>query len=138
MDLAEMEAAMKLKRHGLAIGMERIDGDFFMTLKVIGKLTHADYEQIMPVIDAALSGITQPKVRVFFDADEFDGWELRAAWDDLRLGLKHGNRFSRVAVYGHGRWREYMSRIGNWFIPGEVRFFEYAGEAFDWLREKTD
>lgn len=125
----------KFERHGLSIGLERIEDDCFMSLKVVGKLTHADYARITPMIDSALAGVTEPRVRVFFDATEFDGWELRAAWDDFRLGLKHGNQFSRIAVVGHGRWQELMSRIGGWFISGDMRFFEDSDAALAWLRE---
>jgi len=28
---------------------------------------------------------------------ELQGWELRAAWDDFKIGLKHGGDFEKVA-----------------------------------------
>ena len=42
------------------------------------------------MIDSALEGIKSPKINVFVDGSELEGWELRAACDDLKLGLKHG------------------------------------------------
>ena len=48
---------MTIIRHGLSIGIERVDNDFFLSLKVTGKLTHEDYEKITPMMDAALDGI---------------------------------------------------------------------------------
>lgn len=124
---------MKIKRHGLSIGIERNDDKFFLSMRAYGKLTHADYARIIPVIESALKGVDSPKVDVFLDASEMEGWELRAAWDDLKLGLKHGSDFKRFAIYGHKRWQEVMARIGSWFVAGEVRFFEEAGEALGWL-----
>ncbi|NOR42409.1 MAG: STAS/SEC14 domain-containing protein, partial [Gammaproteobacteria bacterium] len=33
---------MAIIRHGLAIGIERVGSDFFLSLKATGKLTHED------------------------------------------------------------------------------------------------
>jgi len=33
---------MSAIKHGLSIGIERVGEDFFLSLKAIGKLTHAD------------------------------------------------------------------------------------------------
>ena len=41
---------MSLKKHGISIGIERVDEDIFLSLKVVGKLTHQDYETITPMI----------------------------------------------------------------------------------------
>ncbi|MCP3848983.1 MAG: STAS/SEC14 domain-containing protein, partial [Gammaproteobacteria bacterium] len=45
---------MSNSRHGLSIGIERVDSQFFMTMKAVGKLTHDDYKIITPMIDSAL------------------------------------------------------------------------------------
>jgi hypothetical protein len=39
---------MSISRHGLSIGIERVESEFFISLKAIGKLTHADYKTIPP------------------------------------------------------------------------------------------
>ncbi len=126
---------MNTIRHGLSIGIERVNDDFFLSLKAIGKLTHEDYEKINPMIDSALEGVTDPKVKVFIDGSELEGWELRAAWDDFKLGLKHGNEFDRIAIFGNKKWQEYAAKIGTWFVAGEVKYFEDADEALTWLQE---
>lgn len=127
---------MQAPRHGLTIGIERSDNDFFLSIRAYGKLTHEDYLRITPVIDSALKGVEEPQIDVFLDASEMEGWELRAAWDDFRLGLKHGSEFRRVAIYGHKRWQEMLAKLSSWFISGEVRFFMEAGAALGWLSEK--
>ncbi len=33
---------MNIVRHGLSIGIERVGSEFFLSLKAVGKLTHAD------------------------------------------------------------------------------------------------
>ena len=126
---------MKIIRHGLSIGIEKMSSHFFLSLKATGRLTHEDYEVITPMIDSALEGIKEPVVDVYIDCSELEGWELRAAWDDLKLGLKHGRDFNRIAIYGNKKWQEYASKIGSWFISGEVKYFESADEALTWLNE---
>jgi len=100
---------MKILRHGLSIGIERVNNEFFLSLKAVGKLTHEDYEKINPMLESALEGVKDPQVKVFIDGSEFEGWELRAAWDDLKMGLKHGNNFDKIAIFGNKKWQELCS-----------------------------
>jgi hypothetical protein len=124
---------MSNQKHGLSIGMDRINDNFFLTLKAQGKLTHNDYQIITPLIDSALAEVSSPNVKVLIDGTELEGWELRAAWDDFKLGLKHGNEFNKIAIVGNKRWQEILSKLGNWFISGEVQYFENEHEALAWL-----
>ncbi len=126
---------MSTIRHGLSIGIERIGDDFFLSLKATGKLTHEDYLKINPMIDSALEGVDDPEIKAFIDGSELEGWELRAAWDDFQLGLKHGNEFSKIAIFGNKKWQEYTAKIGSWFISGEVKYFEDSQQALTWLQE---
>ncbi|MCP4009844.1 MAG: STAS/SEC14 domain-containing protein [Proteobacteria bacterium] len=126
---------MNVKRHGLSIGIERIDNAFFLSLKAIGKLTHEDYETIVPMLDSALEGIKDPRINALIDGTELEGWELRAAWDDFKLGLKHGSQFEKIAIVGNRKWQEYSAKMGSWFISGEVKYFETKPGALDWLQE---
>jgi hypothetical protein len=122
-------------RHGISIGIVRAGSNFFLSLKAIGKLTHEDYEVITPMIDSALATVKQPKVDVLIDGTELEGWELRAAWDDFKLGLKHNNEFNKIAIYGNKNWQEISAKISSWFISGEVKYFENLEEATHWLSE---
>jgi len=126
---------MKIKRHGLSIGIERTENEFFLSLKAQGKLTHHDYEAITPMIDAALAEVKNPKVKVLIDGTELEGWEARAAWDDFKLGLKHGNEFEKIAIYGNKKWQEIAAKVGSWFVSGEARYFEDENEAITWLNK---
>lgn len=120
---------MTTNKHGLSIGIARTGDKFFLSLKAQGKLTHEDYETITPMIDSALSVVTDPTVNVLIDGTELEGWEMRAAWDDFKLGLKHGNEFERIAIYGNKKWQESVAKMGGWFISGEVKYFETESAA---------
>ena len=124
---------MSTSRHGLSIGIERINKEFFLSLKAVGKLTHEDYLMINPMIESALEGVKKPKIKVLIDGTEMEGWELRAAWDDFKLGLKHGSEFEKIAIYGNHNWQEITAKIGSWFISGEIKYFEHYEDAIVWL-----
>ncbi|KTF09338.1 STAS/SEC14 domain-containing protein [Pseudoalteromonas sp. 10-33] len=84
--------------HGLSIGLERAGREFFLKLKAVGTLTHDDYKIITPMINSALGEVKHPVVNALIDGSELEGWELRAAWDDLKLGVKHSKEFKKVAI----------------------------------------
>jgi hypothetical protein len=121
------------KRHGLTIGMERVNAESYLYIKVIGILNHQDYQKITPLIESAVEGVNEPKLNLFFDAYELEGWELRAAWDDLKIGLKNGSDFNKIAIVGNRKWQEYAAKIGNWFTQGEIKHFDDAERALNWL-----
>ncbi len=126
---------MSIQRHGLSIGIERINNDFFLTLRATGKLSHKDYETITPMIDSALEGVKQAKINALIDGTKLEGWELRAAWDDFKIGLKHGKQFAKIAIFGNKGWQEMAAKVGTWFVSGEVKYFENETAAVNWLKE---
>ena len=129
---------MTITRHGIAIGIERVDERFFLTFKAVGRLTHADYEQITPMIESALAGVNHPRISAYVDATDLQGWDLRAAWDDLRLGLRYGREFDRIAIVGDQSWLGLASTLTGWFTSGKVRTFEDEETAFRWLTQADD
>jgi hypothetical protein len=126
---------MTTSRHGLSLGIERSDEQFYVTLKAVGMLTHDDYSKMTPMLDASLAAVDSPSVNMLVDAVELEGWELRAAWDDLKVGLKHGNHFSKVAIVGNKRWQDLVAKVSTWFIAGEAKAFTNMAEALAWLAE---
>lgn len=126
---------MNTQRHGLSIGIERSGDEVFLSLKAQGTLTHNDYLIITPMIDSALESVKSPKVKVLIDGTELDGWEARAAWDDLKIGLKHGNEFEKIAIYGNKKWQQLAAKVGAWFVSGEIKYFDKSADAITWLSE---
>ena len=124
---------MTTDKHGLAVGINRYKDTFVVVIKASGKLTHDDYKQITPWLDSTLAAITSPQVNVLFDVQELEGWELRAAWDDLKLGFRHGAEFQRIAIVGQKKWQEVAAKVGNWFVEGDMQHFDNEREALHWL-----
>ena len=108
-------------------------GFIYGVIKVVGNLTHQDYEFFVPLFEQELLNIKNPKVRILVDLTEFTGWDLRAAWDDLKFGLKHNNEFTHIAVVGNNKLYEYGVKISNWFTHYEMQYFHSIKEAKEWM-----
>jgi len=120
-------------KHGFSVAISSVNDNFLLSFTAIGKLTHEDYEKITPVIDAALEGVKESNINVFADISELDGWEIRAAWDDLKIGIKYGFDFNKIAIYGTQSWLKYGAKISSWFTSGDIRQFSSKKEALSWL-----
>ena len=126
---------MSSDSHGLYIGIERSGSEVFLVLIAVGKLTHQDYQNITPILDSALESVKDPTINALIDLRESQGWEAKAAWDDFKLGLKHGNEFVRIAICGNKKWQETAAKVGAWFVSGELQFFEDRADAVSWLSQ---
>lgn len=124
---------MTFDKHGLSVDLERTGDSFFLTIKAIGKLTHKDYEKITATLDASIKDVEKPELNILLDGSEFEGWELRAAWDDIKLGLDHGKEFKKIAIYGNKKWLEISAKVGAWFVSGDVRYFDDLDDATNWF-----
>ena len=124
---------MKTIQSGVYIDIEQEHSRVYLWLTMKGKLTHDDYLDITPKLESALEGIVEPKIYALVDITELDGWTLHAAWDDLRLGLKHGSEFEKIAIIGNKDWQQMLGKVGSWFVDGEVRYFGDKASASSWL-----
>lgn len=128
-----LEKVMGIKKHGFTIGLMRLNDKNIVNMSAVGTLHDDDYQIMVPIIESLLKGITTEKVKILFDARELDGWDLKAAWDDFKFGLNHSSDFSKIAFVGNKKWEEMAAKIGSWFIPGDVKYFENETEALEWL-----
>ena len=104
-------------------------------VKADGRLTDADYKELVPRLDAAIRD--HGPIRLLVDMAEFEGWSPRAAWDDLLFGLKHWNDFERMALIGDKRWEDIAAKAMDALTKGEVRRFPAAerGAAHAWIED---
>ncbi|MEO8196562.1 MAG: STAS/SEC14 domain-containing protein [Thermoanaerobaculia bacterium] len=106
-----------------------------LVVHVSGKLTKADYEQFVPEVERLVR--QHGKLRLLFDMTGFHGWELGAAWEDLKFGLAHFADIERLAMVGEKRWQEGMTTFVKPFTSASVRYFDHVAmvEARKWLGE---
>jgi hypothetical protein len=127
---------MKVNHHSLTISIKRKPSCYLLSFKAIGKLTIEDYKIISPIIASTLSLEQYPKLDILIDVSQFQGWTLRAAWNDFILSVTHCAEFQRVAVFGSRNWQRVLSQAGNWLIKGDVRFFNNRMEATNWIEKQ--
>jgi len=63
---------------------------------------------------------------------------MKAAWDDLKFGLIHSKEFTKLAFVGNKEWESYSIKISNWFMSGEMKYFEDIEDASIWLNQKEE
>jgi hypothetical protein len=105
-------------------------------LRATGTLTDADYrDTLIPRLNAALARHGRVNIVLFLD-EGFEGWDLRAAWDDLSYGLAHRADFGRLALVGGPAWVAAAMKSMAFLIKGEVRTFPRAQltDAWSWAK----
>ncbi len=95
-------------------------------LEAIDDVEEEDYRDVVvPAIDAAIA--EHGKVRlVYVLGPEFDEYEKEAAWEDLKLGVRHPASFERLAIVTDARWARPTIRIFSVLWPGQARTFALA------------
>lgn len=104
--------------------------------KATEKLTEEDYDKLLPLLNNMLR--QHEKIRWYFEMENFDGWELKAFWEDLKFDASHANDFDKVAMVGEKKWEEGMTDLMKPFTSAEVKYFDISkkDEALQWIKNK--
>lgn len=121
--------------HGFTLEASGAGGHPVLFCKAWGTLTHEDYQALIPKVEQALATMEPLTARLFFDTMDLEGWEFRAALDDLGFGLRQGKRFDKVAVLTTNRLMALSCRVGGMLTAGEMKAFEQRDAAMAWLAE---
>ena len=109
-------------------------GGPLVSLKLVGRLTDADYLDTLPMlVDIAER---EGALRVVADLSEFDGWEWQASYDKAAFGINHWDKVKRIALVGTLGWATLAARIAATVTTAGVRIFD-AGkyeDALAWAR----
>lgn len=102
-----------------------------------GHVTKADYETVLiPGIAALLK--RHDKVRIYYEiADDFDGIDPGAMWEDTKVGVSHFMRWERFAVVTDVDWIKHTVKLFAFLMPGDLRVYPtaQAAEARAWITE---
>ncbi len=102
-----------------------------------GEVTSSDYAEVLvPAIEAALTNHDAVRLLVIM-SEEFQGYDLAAAWSDTKLGLSHWRGFDRIAVVADKKWVQTSVRLAAPILPCPVQVFDLdeVEEARRWIRE---
>ncbi len=107
-------------------------------LKLCGKLRDGDYKEFIPTMETILTA--EGKVRLFVQYEDFQGWDMHAAWDDLTFRLKHYSDFERIAMVGDHKWEKWMANFFRPFTKAKVQYFDRSevDAAWKWLKESEE
>ena len=125
--------AIKIEEHGISVSLKRRGDRLFGELKMIGKLTHEDYQAFVPILDKAIKETKGAQINMLVDMRDFKGWKLRAAWDDMLFGIKHRKAFDKLAVVGKKKWEEVAIKMMKPLMKGKIKFFKDRDKALKWL-----
>jgi hypothetical protein len=104
-------------------------------LKLCGRLHDGDYQEFLPTMETILTAVG--KVRLFVQYEDFHGWDMHAAWDDLKFRVQHYSDFERIAMVGDRKWEKWMANFFKPFTKAEVKYFDRSevDAAWKWLEE---
>ena len=103
--------------------------------KMSGKLHDEDYKKFVPMVDNAIA--KDGKVRILAQFHDFQGWDARALWDDIKFSTTHCTKIERIALVGEKSWEKGMAAVCKPFTMAKIKYFD-AGEvdaAKAWLAE---
>lgn len=115
-----------------------VNADHVVAIRVSGRLTDEDYKHFLPILEDLLN--REGPVSLYVDMEDFVGWEMKAAWDDLKFGITHDVDFKRIAIVGDKQWMEWMTRLSDIFFSAEMRYFSIAEkqQAMNWLQQEEE
>ncbi|WP_320170939.1 STAS/SEC14 domain-containing protein [Maridesulfovibrio sp.] len=108
-----------------------------LAVKASGMLSGTDYSEIwIPALKDIIEKNGTCRCLLYMD-ENFEGWELKAMWEDASFGFAHRNDFERLAVVGGPKWVEWGTRLGASMMKGEVKTYqaEDLDRALEWVAE---
>ncbi len=107
-----------------------------LVFTITGKLTHQDWQDLLTRLKAVPE--TPAARSLLLELEGFEGWEAKAAWDALSLGIAQLKEFERIAIIGDKGWEVWISNLARVLLRGQSRYFEpdQIEEAWAWLHQK--
>lgn len=119
----------------MSIKIHEENGGRVVTVHVSGKLKKVDYQHF--VLEYERLVLQHGKLCVLLEMSNFHGWEVNAAWEDFKFGMKHFSDIEQLAMVGEQKWQHGMATFCKPFTKATVRYFDQADavEARKWLAE---
>jgi hypothetical protein len=106
-----------------------------LAVRASGKLTDDDYRDVwIPALEKVIGENGKADALLYMD-EGFEGWELKAMWDDARFGMAHRKDFRRLAVVGGPDWVRWGVKLGELLMDCEVKLYppEKLDQALEWV-----
>ena len=112
-------------------------GGKILVIHATGMLEKKDYRHLVSEFARLL--LLHGKLRVLFDMTGFHGWDVGAAWEDIKFDIKHFTDIERLAMVGDKQWQHDMAIFFKPFTKAESRYFDHTdiAGAQKWLEESS-
>jgi len=119
----------------MPIQLKEEDDGKSLVIHVSGKLAKTDYPDFVSEFERLVR--QHGKLRVLFDMTGLQGWDVGAAWEDTKFGIKHFADIERMAMVGDRKWQHGMAVLFKPFTKATIRYFDQpdAAEARKWFDE---
>lgn len=102
-----------------------------------GQVTHEDYQKVViPFVEDKIN--ESAPIKAFCDLREMKSIQLRAIWDDYRLGVRHLNNFDSFVTVGDQWWIGLLMKVSQLFFKIKLKHFKSKqyNDAWDWVNKK--
>ena len=119
----------------MAVQVTNLQNDRTIEVATTGKLTRADYDEFVPIIESEMK---QGKVKILFSMHDFSGWDVGALWEDIKFDMKHFGEIERVAMVGEKKCEQGMAWFCKPFTTAKIAYFDQSeiDAARSWLQGK--
>jgi SpoIIAA-like len=103
-------------------------------LRIAGTLRQSEFAACQAELGKKIDLGSKPRLLVI--AENFEGWERRADWNDLDYMLSHGGEIAKIALVGDRRWEtSALAFAGAGVRRAPVKFFplDQLAQARVWL-----
>ena len=101
-----------------------LEKEHLIAAKISGKLTEKDMEKMHPLIHNIIK--KGHKVDFYFEMEDFEGYNLKGFWEDLKIDLAHLDDYGKMAFVGNKKWQEGTAKAADFFTNSEVKFFDIS------------
>jgi hypothetical protein len=111
------------KEIAMAVEVKELPGSDVVEVHLQGKLTPADYEHFVPIVERKIQ--ESGKLHLLVLLHDFHGWELAALWSDI----------AKLAIVGESKWEKGMAAFCKPFTLAKIKYFDISqvDEARDWV-----
>lgn len=109
--------------------------DKVLAFRLSGKLHDEDYKSFVPQVDEAIQ--KHGKVRMLAQFHDFQGWDAKALWDDIKFSTTHCTKIERIALVGEKSWEKWMATVCKPFTMAKIKYFDASelAAAEAWVAE---
>ena len=118
--------------------IRKLSSGNIVVMKLSGKLTHADYSEIVPFLAKLIK--KYKKIRLLVELDNFEGWAADATLDDLVFIFRYGFNIERIAFLVHAQQQKLVVLLDRPFgraLGENAKYFHhsYKDDAWEWVKQ---